>query len=63
MELNISVRQIQQVLQAAPYVRYEKMRALCWMSVRHFVDRVEWVKISISWNSEWRNVIFTDKIS
>ena len=55
MELNISVRQ------AAPYLRYRKMRAVPWMTERHFGDRVEWVKNHISWNSEWTNVIFSDE--
>ena len=63
MELNISVRRVQQVLQAAPYLRYRKMRAVPWMTERHFADRVDWVKNHISWNSEWRNVIFSDEKS
>ena len=46
MELNISVRRVQQVLQAAPYLRYRKMRAVPWMTERHFANRVDWVKIT-----------------
>ena len=52
MELNISVRRVQQALQAAPHLRYRKMRAVSWMTERHFADRVDWVKNHISWNSE-----------
>ena len=53
MELNISVRRVQQVLQAAPYLRYRKMKAVHWMTECHFADRVDWVKNHISWNSGW----------
>ena len=61
MQLNISVRRVQQVLQAAPYLRYRKMRAVPWMTERHFTDRVDWVQNHISWNSDWANVIFSDE--
>ena len=63
MQLNISVRRVQQVLQAAPYLRYRKMRAVPWMTERHFTDRVDWVQNHISWNSDWANVIFSDEKS
>ena len=48
MELNISVRRVQQILQAALYLRYRKMRAAPWMTERHFADQVDWVKNHIS---------------
>ena len=35
MELNISVRQVQQVLQVAPHLWYRKMRAVPRMTERH----------------------------
>ena len=61
MELNISVRRVQQVLQAAPYLRCRKMKAVPWMTERQFADQFDWVKNHISWNSECRNVIFSDE--
>ena len=48
MESDISVRRVQQVLQAAPYIRYGKMRGVPWMTKRHFADPVDWVKNHIS---------------
>ena len=58
MVLNISVGRVQQVLQAAPDLWYRKMRAVPWMTERHFADRVDAVKHHISWNYEWRNATF-----
>ena len=37
------------------------MRAVTWMNERDFRDRVDWVKNHINWDSEWRNVIFSDE--
>ena len=37
------------------------MRAIPWMTERHFADRVDCVKNPISWNSKWGNVIFSDE--
>ena len=50
MELSVSVRRVQQVLQAASYLRYTKMRDVPWKTECHFADRVDWVK----------NVLFSD---
>ena len=61
MELSISVRRAQEVLQAAPHPWYRKMRAVPWMTERNFAGRVDWIKNHISWNSEWRNVIFSNE--
>ena len=37
------------------------MRAVRGMTERYFEDRVDWLKNHISWNPEWRNVIFRNE--
>lgn len=63
MQLNVSVRRVQQVLQSAPHLQYRKMRVVPWMTERHIADRVHWVRNHIHWKAEWNNVVFSDEKS
>lgn len=61
LQLNVSVRRVQQLLQSAPHLQYRKMRSVPWMTDRHLQERAEWARSHMQWNDEWSDVIFTDE--
>lgn len=62
LNLDVSVRRVQQVLHETPYLRYRKMKVAPALTERHKRDRISWATEHVTWRPcDWENVIFSDE--
>ena len=61
LELNVSVRRVQQIIHDTPHLNYRKMSTVPWMNQSHFQERMNWAINHVAWRCEWDNVIFSDE--
>jgi hypothetical protein len=61
LELNVSVRRVQQILRASPHLTYRKIIREPWTNERHYQERINWAIGHVAWKCQWNNVIFSDE--
>lgn len=60
LDLDITVRRVQQILSETPYVRYGMRQATVNMTEKHKKKRYEWAREYLLWHSvKWENIIFS----
>lgn len=62
LDLDVSVRRVQQLLKQTPFLRYSRPERAPHLSRRHWEERLKWAEENLDWDHpNWRHVIFTDK--
>lgn len=62
LELPISVRRVQELLQASPQFKYIKRKAAPVLTPQHKEARLKWATEHVTWNEElWAKVVFSDE--
>lgn len=61
LELDVSVRRVQQIIQDAVHLKYRKMSPVPWMNQSHYQERMSWAINHVAWKREWYNAIFSDE--
>lgn len=61
LELDVSVRRVQQILHDTPHLSYRKMNSVPWMNDCHYQERLNWAIHHVGWKREWNKVVFSDE--
>lgn len=62
LNLDVSVRRVQQVLHDTPHLQYKKMKCAPALTVRHKQDRIKWATAHVTWRPcDWDSVVFSDE--
>ena len=56
-----SLSTIHSILNQNPNLRYEKMKGRPQLTLKHKEDRLNWCRNHMSWDKEWKKVIFSDE--
>jgi transposase len=57
----LTVRRVQMIISSCPHLKYEKRKMQPKLEDKHKTARVSWAESVISWNQEWKTVLFSDE--